>query len=522
MNTPESNPNGGMRREMTALAAVCLVALLPVWLLVRARQPPAPASQSTAQSTSSMVNPKSPWRISDNSYRQAKIALSPSGNYLAAVCPPAPQTSVAGTPVPVAMPVQGSELVIWRVIDGAKIASIRLSSMSDGDILWSRNETLIAIAGPRPEIYRWGSGALSSASVRPAIDWYIERSCLDVDSDLTLQAHSRDGWQAFQTSTGKPIALNPQVSRKIHVNGRPGSMINFSSVYALRPTHPGGPIHLAALDEEVLPIRTPLRTPSPAPSPTPSATQTAFLKEEARLDEEISDLMNTLQADEPPSDEEAARMEARVKAIQIQLRADRDRLFGAPTPVPSPTPMPPRWSQLTLWDLQSGRLLWRQRLRRGLTKAILSWSPDAKVLVVLGTPRSYQNGSHGEVARGIEFLQASTGKLLASNVINSLSGWFSTQQMVWLAGSKLVIKDRDANYKPFLQVFDATNGKAVSSHSLAAVEPLLGGSFDVMSADRAGSRWAFATGSRGWRVFTLAELNAAVSAMPTPKPSIGF
>jgi hypothetical protein len=497
------------QRDVLMICLVTILALAPLWFIVRSRQP-APQSGYT-------VNPDSPWRVSDNSAREPRIALSPSGKFLAGVCPSSPASG--GAAPAGAAPPQGSDLVIWRVSDRAELARVRLDNESTSSIQWSGNETFVATVGRFAQVYEWRSGALVNAAVSRMIggsagstDLDVDTTWINLDSDLKLQSITDGGMQAFRISTGAAIPVRWRWRQDS------GASVPHWRL-ALQPVSPGGPLRAAVVQLEPTPIPdpTPVSTPTatPRPTPTPTVEQQAFIEKERRLDEEVTEIVNRLMADDGPTGAEAQQLEERAKAINAELKAERARLFP-PSALPTPRPTPPpakTWVTVSLWDLSSGTTLWKKRFfhgsNPGYNNIYPSWSPDGKVLALLGTPRTSRTAnSTSEGNRGLEFLSASNGQLLASTTPGESVPWIQEDDVLWLSPAQLVFKDRDERSRSLLNIIDTGTGKTLRKLPLAQVQPIS----DIVSADSTGMMWALASSSQGWQVFSANELQSGSAA----------
>jgi hypothetical protein len=353
-----------VRREVFWLLVFVLVVLSPLAFIVRWREK-APVQEIK-------VNPESPWLLEYKKQgrgysirgAEAKIALSPDGNYLAAVCPAKPAGTAPATGA------SARELVVWRVRDRKEVARSKLGMDGGGRIQWTGAGNYIAVVGRFSHVFHWKSGKLMTAPVNPVIgavnagatDLDIDGTQLDLAGDVKVQRITDNSLQAFRISSGAPLPLRWQWQRN-------ASFYSGTWVLALQPnprnaTAKTPAVFAAVLEEEEKPR--PRATPTPAPTPTPALTpeQKAFVEKELRWGEEISQLMEKLQGDNPPPEDEVARIETRIKNINAKFRAERDRLFSAPKPAPTSRYVRElRTVRFGLWNLSNNTRVWEYRLK---------------------------------------------------------------------------------------------------------------------------------------------------------------
>jgi WD40 repeat protein len=494
-------PQFGTRGRLEILGLLALFLLIANALLFFARR------QENRSGKKSFVDAASPWRIGNDSYRTARIALSPSGSYLAGLCPD------LNAPANSQNPTVGTQLVIWSVANGDELARVNIDSESAGQILWSRTESFIALEGRFAQIFHWKSKQLVNAPIARVIgpnsipsDLDIDGTQLDLDSDTKVQVTTDGQVQAFRISSGVPIPLRWQGRQLAGPNPAQWKM-------ALRPTRPGGPLHALVVQEENRPKARPQPVPPPKPKPAPKLTaeQKAYLEKQHALDAELENIVNTLQADEPPSDEEAARLEARGKAINAYERAERARLFPAlPKPAPRQrAPEPPRYSRMKLVDLKSGRVFWEKRVETGIFLPDLRWSPDGSVVALLGAQRKDAKWNGANRAKGIDFIAAKNGNTLGKATLLDEVDNFGNGKFAWLPGNVLAIEDRTTfDRDPRLLLLQAQGAQVVERRPMPAFSDRV----ESLSVSADGLTWAFASGARGWRVFS--ERNFAAGKPP--------
>jgi hypothetical protein len=504
----------GSKRGVVAVCAMTLLALLPLWFLVRSRQP--------ATQNAGAIHADSPWRISDNSTYEARIALSPSGNFLAGICPRIAATPAPNGAVPAAPGTLGSDLVIWRVSDRAEVARLPLDYESGGSIQWAGNEAFIAAVGRYAHVYNWRSGAAANAPVARvlngpagATDLDVDSTWLNLDSDIKLQALTDGGMQAFRISTGNPVPVRWRWRDDGADSAPPWRL-------ALQPASPGGALRAAIVQLEPTPIPPPtpipLPTATPRPTPTPTVEHKALLDKEQRLLDEVTEIVNRLMGDDAPTGEEAQQLEERAKAINAEIKETQARLLPLdPSRQPVPTPAPPPlkiWATVTVWDLKSGKALWKKRIFSGSNPGYCNiypaWSPDGKVLVLLGTAQLSRPTNIGLENTGMAFLNGANGKRLGSSNIAHNADWDNAADVLWLRGSTLVIKDRDKQGLPVLHFIDTSKGTVTQTVRFSKTSQI----FDAITADFNGSKWGFASGAQGWRVFSRRELDTGSITLP--------
>jgi hypothetical protein len=155
---------------------------------------------------------------------------------------------------------------------------------------------------------------------------------------------------------------------------------------------------------------------------------------------------------------------------------------------------------VTLGDLSSGKIVWKQWWKASVFELSSSWSPDGKILALMETRRPKKDGA-GDT-RGIELLDGSTGKRMASLTLDHVDFCLGIREFRWMTNSVLLIKEDDGKMRQHLNFYNVRTGKRIGSWPAAAFI----GSIEAMSVDAKGNTWAFANYYEGWRVYTRAQI----------------
>lgn len=515
-------PKDKGKREALGLLGVFCVFGAGLFFLVRFKEsrptpllaPPSPGvSEAGSGSGASRSNADNPWALGANSWRQARVALSPGGALLAGICPALDE---AGQVRKDGLGNSTSELVVWRVSDRAEVGRASLDADMGSSISWSTDERSIGTGGRWGQAFRLPADALSSSALGkrgpallklaplvPASNTLdVDATWAEMDLDIKVQSMTDGEVRASRLSTGAVVPVRWRSRRDASAGPGPWTL-------ALQPGAPTGALRAAIVQDETDPPLQITPTPAPTSTPVPSPEQRAFLEREARDNDEVEKIVNELQGEPEPSAERARELEERARALNAGMKAERERLFPAqPRPTQPLRPVQPHWARLMLVDLSSGRTLWQQRLRRSYTTPQASWSPDGRTIAVRGTARPRHKVPSMEEERGLEFFEGSSGRKLASTSLEAVFGTFRPEDAMWLPGSILAIKHEDADMKPVLSFFNARNGHRTAQWPLQK----LTSSLESISVDRSGSLWAYAAGRQGWITLSATQIKQALAA----------
>jgi hypothetical protein len=141
-----------------------------------------------------------------------------------------------------------------------------------------------------------------------------------------------------------------------------------------------------------------------------------------------------------------------------------------------------------------------RRIQAVDSQSHLSWSPDGKVLAVVGTETRViqKDGTVIVEPRGIECLDGLTGRRLSFFEMNSSTPWIGEKDVLWLPGQVIVVKNRHISGQTFLRFLNTRTGETVKELTL----PLIKDEIESFTTDATGWRWGFASGRSGWRVLS--------------------